>query len=145
MSSQALHLFFTFETPASEAELFFRDTDGAGPSEVIFYDTDNNELITVDGTETFQRVTVDNLPSGTRISRIEIINDGNTGDVVVDDFSFTAGGDSPSSNRLPNNFSQEVQSGEDISAGDLYYSSGSDENSLALDVADSFGDNDYFG
>ena len=80
----------SFETPANDIELFFRDIPGGGPSEVRVIDVNEAVLLTVSGSQQFQRVAVENIPDGQPlIDRIEVQNSGFV-DLVVDDFRFTA-------------------------------------------------------
>ena len=82
----------SFESPASEVSLFFRDTSGAGPSEVRVFDVNNNLISTTTGTQSFQQVEEIRTGNQTLIDRIEIeqISGGGGGGIVVDDVSFTA-------------------------------------------------------
>ncbi len=80
----------TFETPASEVEFFFRNAPGAGPSEAHLIDVDDNIISTTAGAQNFINVTVARNDGETLIDRVEIRNMGSAGDVVVDNFTFTA-------------------------------------------------------
>lgn len=80
----------TFETAASVVDLWFRDASGAGPSEVRVIDVDGIVLSTTVGSQTFQNVVVSRASGETLIASVEVRNNGGSGDVVVDDFSFTA-------------------------------------------------------
>jgi len=80
----------TFETDASDVDLWFRNASGAGPSEVRVIDVDGSVLATTPGSQTFQNVAVSRNAGDSLIARVEVENSGNSGDVVVDDFSFTA-------------------------------------------------------
>lgn len=83
----------SFETPAREIRLFFRNAPGGGPSEVRVIDSNGAVLMSATGTQAFQQVVVNDLPAGQAlIDRIEVQHSGGglAADVVVDDVSFTA-------------------------------------------------------
>lgn len=80
----------TFETPASEVSFFFRNAPGAGPSEARLIDVDGSVISTSAGTQNFINVTITRDDGETPIDRVEVRNMGNSGDVVVDNFTFTA-------------------------------------------------------
>lgn len=79
-----------FETPASEVTFFFRDTPDAGPSEARVLDVDGMVLSATTGTQSFQQITVTRAAGEPLIASVEVENSGGSGDVVVDDVSFTA-------------------------------------------------------
>ena len=85
----------TFETDASVVDLWFRNANSAGPSEVRVIDVGGNVLSTTVGSQSFQNVVVNRNPGESLIASIEVENMGNSGDVVVDDVSFTAEADAP--------------------------------------------------
>ena len=77
-----------FETPASEVDLWVRDTPG-GAGEVRAIDTDGATLMTLTVTGSFQNFVVTRVSGETLIDRVEYQNTGSA-DIVMDDFSFTA-------------------------------------------------------
>ncbi len=77
----------TFETPAEQAGIWFRDTIAAGPSQVRIIDEQGVVLAMANGTQSFQQVAVTRSQGQTLIDRIEVQNMGNANDVVADDFS----------------------------------------------------------
>lgn len=98
----------SFETPASEVELYFRNPEGTGPSQVIVYDVNDAILLQVEGTNVFQQVKSSRQANDTLIDRV-VINNSSTeppiggdpyygggsgstggGDIMVDDVTFTA-------------------------------------------------------
>jgi len=79
----------SFDTPARELELFFRHEDAAGPSEVRVID-ENDEVIASDaGSTSFNQIMLSRTSGEPLIARVEVENGGNSGYVVVDDFSAT--------------------------------------------------------
>ncbi len=82
----------TFETPAAELTLFFRDQGLAVQSVLTLFDTDNQVIRTFNGTsanwtEVNLSMEADGIPA---IGSITLQNPGVTGYAVIDDFSFCA-------------------------------------------------------
>ncbi len=79
----------TFETPASALQFFTR-TDRVGVTgQIRVFDELNVEILAQAPTNAFQAVNVTRAPGESLIGSVEIANQGG-GDIVVDDFSFTA-------------------------------------------------------
>jgi hypothetical protein len=77
----------TFETPAADLKLYFRDQTSSVQSILTVFGPGDSELATFDGsTASFQEVEFQD----SQITRITLQNRGATGYTVIDDFSFTA-------------------------------------------------------
>ena len=97
----------SFETPASEVDLWIRDTPG-GAGEVRAIDTGGATLATLAVTGAFQNFVVTRASGETLIDRIEYQNTGSA-DIVMDDFSFTA--DEPTGGALDDPIPAPVMQG----------------------------------
>lgn len=78
-----------FESNANAVEFWFRNASGALASEVRIFDENNTNLLTTNGTQQFNMVSLSRNIGESLIARIEVENMGGA-DTVLDDFSFSA-------------------------------------------------------
>ncbi len=86
--SQGVTGLITLETPASNVDLWVKETPG-GAGEVRAIDTGGATIATLQVSGAFQNFLVTRTATETLIASVEYQNTG-TADVVMDDFSFTA-------------------------------------------------------
>ena len=80
----------TFTTDASALSLWARTTSGSVVSQIRVFDANNVEIDSLTPGGSFVQLDVLRAQGQTLIGSFEVANTGNTGDVVVDDLSFTA-------------------------------------------------------
>jgi glucose/arabinose dehydrogenase len=92
----------SFETPAEQVTLFFRDEESSVGSVLTVFDTDNVEISSFNGTEvSWTEVSITVEDGSLPIGSITLVHNGGTGYTVIDDFSFCAAGNGGLDDPIP--------------------------------------------